>query len=64
MNVYLTDKEVQCLIDVCGQWGEMLESSEEDLVTPMYEEGLGSALYKLSKGRRLQEIYKRYAKKK
>ena len=64
MNVYLTDKEVQCLIAVCGQWGEMLEGADEDLTTDMYENGLGSALYKLSKGRRLQEIYKKYAKKK
>jgi hypothetical protein len=41
----------------------MLGSADEDLTTDELENGLGSALYKLSKGRRVQEIYKKYANK-
>ena len=63
MNVYLTDKEVDCVITACSQWCELMETGDEDLVTPMLDEGLGSALYKLYKGRNGQEIYKSYAKR-
>lgn len=63
MNVYFTEKEAKCLRKVCGEWCELMETAKEDLVTPMLEEGLGSALYKLYKGRNGAEIYKEYAKR-
>ena len=63
MNVYLTEKEVLALIEVCSEWCQMLESCDEDFVTPKLNDGLGSALYKLYKGRMCQDIYKEYAKR-
>ena len=62
MNIYLTEKEVLTLITVCSEWCQMLENCDEDYVTPKLNDGLGSALYKLYKGRNGQSIYKEYAK--
>lgn len=64
MNLYLTDKEAKCLRDVCGQWIELMETGEEDLVTPMLEDGLGSALYKLYKGKNGATLFREYEKRK
>ena len=64
MNLYLSTKEVRCLREVCTQWIELMETSEEDIVTPMLNDGLGSALYKLYKGRNGEAAYKEYAKRK
>ena len=63
MNLYLSGKERQVLIDVCTQWCEMLESADEDLVTPMLENGLGNIFYKLYKGKNGEEVYRKYADK-
>lgn len=63
MDIYLTEKEVLCLIQVSSEWCQMLENCDEDFVTPMLNDGLGSALYKLYKGRNGQTVYKEYAKR-
>lgn len=64
MQIYLTDKEAQCLRDVCGQWMELMETGDEDLVTPMLYDGLGSALAKLYKGKNGYSLYADFVKRK
>lgn len=63
MQIYLTDKEAQCLREVAGQWIELMETSEEDLVTPMLNDGLGSALAKLYKGKNGYTLFVDFVKK-
>lgn len=67
MQVYLTEKEVLALIDSATEWysimGDGDEASHEQAEERM-NNGLGSALYKLYKGRNGQRIYEEYARKK
>lgn len=66
MNVYLTDKEVLALIDSATEWCSMMGDGDEDSckqVEERMDNGLGSALYKLYKGRNGQRIYKEYVRK-
>lgn len=66
MQVYLTDKEVTALIDSVTEWYSMMGNNSEDLceeAEKRMDNGLGSALYKLYKGRKGQRIYEEYARK-
>lgn len=62
MNIYLTDKEREQLIAAVGNYLDMMSTTEEDLISDVLEDGLGSALYKLYKGRYGQKLYKKYCK--
>lgn len=64
MQIYLTDKEAKCLRDVAGQWIELMETADEDLITPMLNDGLGSALAKLYKGKNGYSLFAEFVKKK
>lgn len=57
IDVYLTGKERQEIIDICELIWET-DTADEHL-----ENGLGSALYKLYKGYVGQEDYEQYANK-
>lgn len=61
-RVYLTNKELWAILDTCEEWSEMMSSGDNgiELVEERMEEGLGSALRKLYKGTRLEQIYKNY----
>lgn len=62
-TIYFTEKEAKCLREVAGQWIELMETGEEDLITPMLEGGLGSALAKLYKGKNGYQLFEEYVKK-
>lgn len=64
MQIYLTKKEAACLREVAGQWIELMETAEEDSVTPMLNAGLGSALAKLYKGRNGYSLFVDFVKRK
>ena len=62
-SIYLTEKEQQALIDSSSEWCEMMGSGDEEscnLVEERLNDGLGSALRKLYKGRNGERIYKDY----
>ena len=64
MQVYLTEKELFALIDSSTEWCDIMASGNEqsvELVNERLEQGLGSALYKLYKGRVGQKNYKEYS---
>lgn len=62
-NVYLTDKEILALTATCSEWGSMMSDGDQescDAAEERLNNGLGSALKKLYKGRKGYEIYKKY----
>lgn len=66
MQVYLTDKEITALIESAAEWYSMMGDGDKDSCEQAEERmdnGLGSALYKLCKGRKGQRIYGEYARK-
>lgn len=64
MQIYLTKNETKCLREVAGQWIELMETAEEDLITPMLNDGLGSALAKLYKGKNGYALFADFVKRK
>lgn len=65
MQIYFTDKEVLALIATTTEWCSMLGDGDEESCNAVQERldnGLGSALYKLYKGRNGQRVYKEYAR--
>lgn len=58
----LTNQEVEMLIDVCMEYLEVFGEAEdtEQYTEYMLETGLGSAMYKLTKGRRLEGAFSKY----
>ena len=64
MQIYLTKNEARCLREVAGQWIELMETAEEDLITPMLNDGLGSALAKLYKGKNGYTLFADFVKQK
>lgn len=65
MNVYLTTNEQQILMSVVSEWMQIMADGEDtiDLVDKYMQDGLGKALYKLSKGTVAQKLYKEYSNK-
>lgn len=63
-QIYLSDKEIQSLIDTCSEWASIMGDGEYtiDCVKERMYNGLGSALYKLNKDRVTEHIYKKYIK--
>lgn len=66
MQLYLTNKEINALIESATEWCSMMGDGDEDSCKQAEERmdnGLGSALYKLYKGRNGQRNYEEYARK-
>ena len=62
-NIYLTEKEQLALIDSASEWCEMMSNGDKESCECAEERlnnGLGSALRKLYKGRNGERIYKDY----
>lgn len=62
-NIYLTEKEMAALRAASGEWCEMMMDGDEEAcaaVDERLEDGLGSALRKLYKGRKGYTIYADY----
>lgn len=61
-SIYLTNNEILALTATCSEWESMMSEGEETahLVDERLDEGLGSALKKLYKGREGQKIYNTY----
>lgn len=61
-TIYLTNDEILALTAICSEWESMMSEGEETahLVDERLDEGLGSALKKLYKGREGQKAYKEY----
>lgn len=66
MQVYLTDKELLALVYSAEEWCSMMGDGDEKSCKEAQERldnGLGSALYKLYKGKIGQRVYKEYEKR-
>ena len=62
-NIYFTEKEQKALISSASEWCSMMSEGDEesfDCVEERLNNGLGSALRKLYKGRNGENIYKDY----
>lgn len=61
-TIKLTEEEIKALIDTCSEWIEMMSEGEDsfEFVDKRLDEGLGTALRKLYKGRNGEKIYKHY----
>ena len=62
-NIYLTEKEQKALIDAASEWCQIMCDGDEESCNSVEERlnnGLGSALRKLYKGRNGERIYKDY----
>lgn len=65
LQVYLSEKELSAVLDSATEWSEIMSSGDSTslaLVEERMDDGLGSALYKLYKGKNGQQAYKQYAK--
>jgi len=62
MTIYLTDIEIQRVLNACNGYIEIMSEGEDTHDYTMYEieTGLGSALRKISKGRNGQRVYAEY----
>lgn len=62
-SIYFTDKEIQLLRDTSSEWCSMMGDGDEEAVQCVEDrlkDGLGSALKKLHKGTKGEEVYKGY----
>ena len=59
MIVSLFNRELSLLLDVCIEYYDMMNESEDthDYTQYMLETGLGSAIRKLGKGRNIASVY-------
>lgn len=64
--ISFTDKEEELLRDVLNEYCDIMCDTEATSKTldEQMEDGLGSVMYKLYKGRRGQTLYEKYARKK
>lgn len=64
--ISFTDKEEELLRDVLNEYCDIMCDTETTSKTldEQMENGLGSVMYKLYKGRRGQTLYEKYARKK
>ena len=62
MTISLTEREIDLVLDACGQYLEILGEGEDTCEYTEYtvETGLGSALRKIGKGREIASIYSQY----
>ena len=61
-TIYLTNDEILALTATCQEWESMMSEVEETahLVDERLDEGLGSAMKKLYRGREGQKAYEKY----
>lgn len=62
-GIYLTDKEIETLRFACIEWWDMMEGGDSEsieVVENCMENGLGSALYKLSEGTGGEHLFECY----
>lgn len=61
-SFHLTAKELKAVIDSCGEWVDMMSEGDStiDLAEKRLNNGLGSALRKLSVGTNGENIYRNY----
>ena len=62
-SIYFTDLEIEKLIDYVSNSVELLGEAEDTWERTAEENGLGSAIRKLYKGRRGEKIYAKYKTK-
>ena len=62
MTISLTGREIELVLSACGQYIELMEDGDDthDYTVYEMETGLGSALRKLSKGRKGERVYAKY----
>ena len=62
MTISLTDREIELVLSACSQYIELMEEGEDTHDYTIYEleTGLGSALRKIGKGRRWQDVLAKY----
>lgn len=62
IQIYLTEKERMAVIESCTEWCEIMETGEEtyELTKEKMDNGLGSALRKLYRGRNGESTYMKY----
>lgn len=56
--ISFTEKEIQSLLSTAFEWCDMMGSGED--TAKLVDEGLGSALEKLSRGRICHHMYEEY----
>lgn len=63
-QVYLSSKEIEALVSTAGEWCEIMSSGDDTIkdVENRLQNGLGSALYKLSNNNDSRRIYSKYIK--
>lgn len=61
-HIYFTQKELSALIDSCEEWNQIMREGEEtcETVEERMNNGLGSALRKLYRGRNGEKVYSGY----
>ena len=62
-SIYFTDLEIEKLIDYVSNSVELLAEGTREQTAEDMENGLGSAMRKLYKGRRGEKIYAKYKTK-
>jgi hypothetical protein len=65
MTVYLTDSEIKAILSTCSEWSSIMGDGEDtfELVEERMNDGLGSALRKISKGTNSEKLYNKYKTK-
>ena len=61
-SIYLTNNEILALTATCSEWESMMSEGEETAHRgdERLDEGLGSAMKKLYRGREAQKAYEKY----
>ena len=62
MEISLTDREVEMVLKACGEYIWVFGEAEDttEYTNYMVDTGLGSAIRKIGKGRRISSIYSKY----
>lgn len=62
ITVYLSEKEILAVIEACEEWYSIMLDGEETsgFAEDIMDHGLGSALWKLYRGRYGEKIYRKY----
>ena len=62
-TIYLSEKEIAALRNTAGEWREIMGTGDKEsnkCVEERMRNGLGSALRKLYKGCRMEQVYEEY----
>lgn len=64
-QLYFTTEEIQALYDTASEWMDIMGSGDElsvQAVNERVEEGLGSALEKITRGKNGHRVWEKYAR--